>query len=94
MTFVLTEENTPSPVEVKVTEDELIVRLADGRTISTPLVWYRPLLQATPAQRANFEVSPTGIHWPELDEDLSIAGMLAGVSPTYAWLDATKRQAQ
>ena len=79
-------DNTPAPIGVEITEAEVIVRLADGRTIATPLIWYPPLLNATVEQRANFVLGPAGIHWPDIDEDLSIAGMLAGVKPTYRWL--------
>ena len=86
MSFSVTEENTPSPVRVDVTDCELIVALADGRTISTPLVWYPTLLKASPEQRKNVVLGPTGIHWPEIDEDLSVAGMLSGVKPSYRWL--------
>jgi hypothetical protein len=63
---------------VEFTATELVVTLADGRRITTPLDWYARLRRASPAQRANFEIMPMGIHWPELDEDLSIAGMLKG----------------
>ncbi len=62
----------------KITSDRLIVELKDGRTISTPLIWYPRLLHATPAERRNVEVSGYGVHWPDLDEDLSIRGMLLG----------------
>lgn len=86
MSFSVSEESTPAPVAVEVTESEVIVRLADGRRIATPLVWYPPLLQATTEQRAHVELTAFGIHWPELDEDLSVAGMLAGERPTYRWL--------
>jgi hypothetical protein len=65
---------------VEFTETELIVTLADGRRIATPLEWYPRLKRASTAQRANFEVMPMGIHWPEIDEDLSITGMLKGRS--------------
>ncbi|WP_246335790.1 DUF2442 domain-containing protein [Azomonas macrocytogenes] len=53
----------------------------DGRLISTPLAWYPRLLNATPAQRSNWEVcgAGQGIHWPDLDEDLSTEGMLRGL---------------
>jgi hypothetical protein len=64
--------------KVEVTKSELIVTLADGHRIATPLEWYPRLKAATPKQRANFEIMPMGIHWPDLDEDLSIAGMLKG----------------
>lgn len=65
---------------VSVTEHELVVRLMDGRTISVPLAWYPRLADATPDQRAHWEIcgGGYGIHWPDLDEDLSTAGMLAG----------------
>jgi hypothetical protein len=65
---------------VRLTEDELIVSIADGRTVSVPLVWYPRLLHATIEQRARWELAGAGygIHWPEIDEDLSTEGLLAG----------------
>lgn len=63
---------------VEFTAGELVVTLADGRKIATPLAWYPRLLGASAAQRQNFEIMPMGIHWPDIDEDLSIAGMLKG----------------
>ena len=63
---------------VAFTATELVVTLVDGRSIVTPLDWYPRLKNASAAQRANFEVMPMGIHWPDIDEDLSIAGMLKG----------------
>ena len=63
---------------VEFTATELVVTLADGRRIATPLDWYPRLKRATAAQRNNFEVMAMGIHWPDIDEDLSIAGMLKG----------------
>lgn len=67
---------------VRIDEDTLTVDLADGRTVSTPLVWYPRLLHATPEQRNNFTISGAGfgIHWPDIDEDLSVHGMLAGAA--------------
>jgi uncharacterized protein DUF2442 len=62
--------------KVEFTKSELVVTLADGRRIATPLYWYPRLRKGTAKQRANFEIMPMGIHWPDLDEDLSIAGML------------------
>ncbi|MGD9921238.1 MAG: DUF2442 domain-containing protein [Pseudorhodoplanes sp.] len=59
---------------------DIIVTLRDGRRIATPLHWYPRLQTATSEQRKNFEIMPMGIHWPDLDEDLSISGMLAGSS--------------
>jgi hypothetical protein len=66
------------PVLVAFTADELVVTLADGRKIVTPLEWYPRLRDASVFARANFDLMPMGIHWPELDEDLGIAGMLRG----------------
>ena len=70
----------PRIKEVTVTEDELIVVLADGRRLATPLAWFPRLLNATPEQRARFELlgEGAGIHWPEVDEDLSAEGLLRG----------------
>ena len=66
------------PVSVAFTADELVVTLADGRKIATPLAWYPRLLSANTTARGNFELMAMGIHWPELDEDLGIVGMLQG----------------
>jgi hypothetical protein len=65
---------------VSVTEDALTVDLDDGRTIVVPTSWFPRLLKGTAAERANFRFigSGTGIHWPELDEDISIESLLAG----------------
>jgi hypothetical protein len=65
-------------VSVEFTASELVVGLADGRRIATPLGWYPRLVRASAAERANYEISPLGIHWPDIDEDLSITGMLKG----------------
>jgi Protein of unknown function (DUF2442) len=66
------------PVSVTFIADELVVTLADGRKIATPLAWYPRLRDANAAVRGRFELMPMGIHWPDLDEDLGIAGMLRG----------------
>jgi len=77
-------DSEPRPGErvkdVYVTEDTLAVDLVDGRTIIVPLVWFPRLCQATPEQRRNWQVSGAGfgIHWPDVDEDLSTAGLLRG----------------
>jgi hypothetical protein len=68
------------PVSIAFTAEELVVTLADGRKIATPLAWYPRLRDASAAARENFELMPMGIHWPDLDEDLGIAGMLQGRS--------------
>jgi Protein of unknown function (DUF2442) len=63
---------------VEVTATELVVTLVDGRKIATPLDWYPRLQGASAPERANYEIMPMGIHWPDIDEDLSIAAMLQG----------------
>jgi Protein of unknown function (DUF2442) len=68
------------PVSIAFTAEELVVTLADGRKIATPLSWYPRLRDASAAARGHFELMPMGIHWPDLDEDLGIAGMLQGRS--------------
>jgi hypothetical protein len=67
-------------MRVSVTEDSLVVDLVDGRTLSVPLAWYPRLLHGTPQERANWRLigRGEGIHWPDLDEDLSVEGLLAG----------------
>ncbi|HEY3124892.1 MAG TPA: DUF2442 domain-containing protein [Thermoanaerobaculia bacterium] len=71
-------EANPRAQDVSVSEDELTVALADGRRISEPLAWFPRLLHASPAQHSNWELlgDGEGIHWPEIDEDLSVAGIL------------------
>ena len=66
--------------DVHCTEDSIVVDLMDGRTISAPLAWYPRLAKGTPDQRANWErcAGGYGIHWPDLDEDLSTEGLLRG----------------
>ena len=68
--------------DVRFDAERLIVDLADGRTIAVPIAWYPRLLNATAAQRANWTKAGGGfgIHWPEVDEDLSVAGLLRGAS--------------
>ena len=66
--------------EARVTKDEIVACLSDGRVISVPLAWSWRLSEATPAQRANFRLigAGQGVHWPEVDEDISVEGMLQG----------------
>jgi hypothetical protein len=67
--------------EVRVTEDTITAVLVDGRTISVPLAWSWRLSEATPKQRAHYEIigDGQGIHWPDIDEDISAEGMLHGI---------------
>ena len=76
----LAVELHPQAHTIKCTDSDLIVELLDGSTISAPLVWFPLLSQATPEQLANWELlgDGDGIHWPEIDEDLSVAGLLSG----------------
>jgi hypothetical protein len=66
---------------VEVTDDSIIAHLTDGRTISVPLVWSRRLTEATPQQRNHYEImgDGQGVHWPDIDEDISAEGMLYGI---------------
>ena len=67
-----------SPKAVRFDDDTLWVSLSAGRTIAAPLAWFPRLLEAAPAQRAMVELSKGGLHWDALDEDISVAGLLAG----------------
>lgn len=78
MSILTKPETPPEPVGVTVTEDTLSVDLADGRTISVPLGWFPRLQHGTPEERGQFELGRNGIHWPELDEDIPVAGLLNG----------------
>jgi hypothetical protein len=73
--------NEPLIREIRVTDEEIIADLVDGRTISVPLAWSWRLSQATSEQRANVRIigNGYGAHWPDVDEDLSARGMLAGI---------------
>ena len=80
---------------VSISDDTLTVELQDGRTVSAPIAWYPRLLHGTPAERKNWRLigGGFGIHWPNLDEDISVEGLLKGYpsneSPTsiQRWLD-------
>jgi Protein of unknown function (DUF2442) len=71
---------TISPTAVSFDEHTMWVDLSDGRTIGVPLAWFPRLLNATEQQRLRVEFSRVGLHWEELDEDISVAGLLAGRS--------------
>ncbi|HEX5482447.1 MAG TPA: DUF2442 domain-containing protein [Terriglobia bacterium] len=68
-------------VSVDVTDQAIAARLADGRTVTVPLEWSWRLMDATPEQRARWEIigGGQGVHWPDIDEDISAEGMLRGV---------------
>jgi hypothetical protein len=88
----------PTAVNVVVTDDTLTVDLEDGRTISVPIGWFPRLAYGSPDERTNFQISGAGrgIHWPELDEDIGIEGLLLGKKSTESassfknWLEQRK----
>lgn len=67
-----------SAKEVKFENDSMWVELSDGRTVGVPLVWFPRLLNASREELESYSLSPQGIHWDQLDEDVSVAGLLAG----------------
>jgi hypothetical protein len=73
--------NDPRITAIEVTDDSIAAQLADGRTVSVPLAWSWRLSEATPEQRSKFEIigAGEGVHWPDIDEDISARGMLQGV---------------
>ena len=80
MTTSIVELEVPGATAVTATEDTMTADLTDGRTISVPLAWYPRLLHATPEERDNWKLFADAhhIHWPDLDEDISVEGLLAG----------------
>jgi hypothetical protein len=66
--------------DVQITDEDLVVSLMDGRTVSVPLVWFPRLVAATAHQRENYELlgDGEGIHWPDIDDDISVEGLLRG----------------
>lgn len=86
--------------KVKVTDEELIVELDDGRTISVPLTWFPRLWHGTPEERAHWRLigDGEGIHWPELDEDIEVSRLLAGIPSQESqqslqkWLERRRRK--
>jgi hypothetical protein len=81
MKTLVTEVRISAVQTINVTEDELVVELVDGRTIAIPLAWYPRLFHGTKKERKNWRLigEGEGIHWPDLDEDISIEHLLAGV---------------
>jgi hypothetical protein len=80
MTSVAATLVLPKILQVRVTEDSLVVDLEDGRTLMVPLSWYPRLVHGTAEERQRFEIAGAGygIHWPDLDEDVSVEGLLLG----------------
>ncbi len=68
----------PRATAVRFNEDSFWVDLEDGRTLGIPLAWFPRLLHGSPELRAKVSISPSGLHWDELDEDISVAGLIAG----------------
>jgi hypothetical protein len=82
--FSMTTLTLPRIVRATVTDDTVSVDLEDGRTIAVPIGWYPRLAHGTPAERANMQISGAGygLHWPELDEDIGIEGLIVGKQST------------
>jgi hypothetical protein len=78
--MTIVASNDPRILSLEVTDDLITAHLVDGRTISVPLVWSWRLANATLEQRQHFEIIGTGqgVHWPDIDEDISVLGMLTG----------------
>ncbi len=81
MNSLVVEAQEPRARDIAVGDDSLMVHLVDGRTLIVPLLWFPRLWHGTDAERKNFETFGDGafIHWPDLDEDLSVADLVAGV---------------
>ncbi len=80
MSISVNEIAVPNAENVTITQDTLSVDLSDGRTISVPLAWFPRLMHSTPAERNNWRLigKGQGIHWEDIDEDISVEGLLAG----------------
>jgi hypothetical protein len=78
MTTLQIEVEDARPIEASCDDHFLTVALADGRVLRAPLWWYPRLAQASPEARRMVELSPMGMHWPQFDEDISVASMLRG----------------
>ena len=93
------EINLPRATSVHVTDDTLTVDLSDGRTVAVPSTWYPRLVHATAAERSNWRLigNGSGIHWPDIEEDLSIEGLIVGrpsgesSKSLSRWLEARKK---
>ena len=80
MTTLVNDLEAVKALDITISADALTVILADGRVVSVPLTWYRRLLHGSPHERMNWEWigDGEGIHWPDLDEDIGVEGMLLG----------------
>ena len=80
MSSLTTEIEIANAIDLDVSSDTLTVSLDDGRVISTPISWYPRLLHAADSERKNYRLigNGAGIHWPDLDEDISVQGLIAG----------------
>lgn len=98
-TFAVITLALPRIVRVTVTDDTISVDIEDGRTVSVPIGWYPRLAHGTPEERAAFQISGAGygIHWPDLDEDIGVEGLLLGKKSTESpssferWLQKRKQ---
>ena len=99
MTTLAVKMDVPHAVSVLIDEDSLTVELDDGRTVSVPVAWYPRLFHASKAERGNWRLigKGQGIHWENVDEDISVEGILAGrpsgesQSSFKKWLEARKK---
>ena len=80
MIFSANDRIVPFAQSLRITKDSLVVNLSDGRTITVPLAWYPRLLHGSPSERTNWRLvgKGEGVHWEDLDEDISVLGMLSG----------------
>ena len=100
MNSSVSEIRPPQAKSVTVTDDSVALDLVDGRTIRVPVLWYPRLAHASPAERANWQLVARGqgVHWPDLDEDISVESLLegrpSGESPASLgrWLEMRSRQ--
>ena len=83
-----------SAKSVRFDDSSMWVELSDGRTIGEPFAWFPRLLYATPEQRERVEIGRMGLHWEELDEDISIAGLLAGRGDRTRWGRRERKRAE
>lgn len=101
MTISRVDIKIPDAIGVEITSDALIVELSDGRTLSVPLIWYPRLFHATQDERAHWRLigKGQGIHWTDLDEDISVENLLAGrhsgesQASLKRWLEGRKKNA-